>query len=386
MLISKLQNFKKIITSESVGIGHPDKICDQISDNVLDKCLKQDKYSKVACEVFAANRLIVIGGEIKTKGYVDVVKSAWEVLFPLGYNESDFTIVSNVNTQSEEINKTVNKPNKEIGAGDQGIVFGYATNECENFMPLSLNVAHEILKITEEHKRINKIDFIKWDMKSQVSLNVTNKYKPLVDTIVFSIQHKKNTKKEDLENFCNYIIDKALDKFKLNKNCKRLINPSGQFTIGGPMGDTGLTGRKIIVDTYGCNAKHGGGSFSGKDASKVDRSGAYFARYIAKNLVASGLAAKCEVQLSFAIGHTKPISINIDTFNTSKLKDSQILEIINKVFNFSIKNFIEKFNMLSPIYLPLSKYGHFGRYELECGWEKLDMVKKIQHELKKMGL
>ncbi|BAC43885.1 methionine adenosyltransferase [Malacoplasma penetrans] len=373
---------RKIMTSESVGKGHPDKICDQISDAVLDECLKQDPNSKVACEVFAANRLIVIGGEITTAGYVDVVKMAWNVLIPLGYDESDFTIISNVNSQSNEIFNAVEKDN-QIGAGDQGVVYGYATDECENFMPLPINIAHDLVKCAEQVIWNTKIDFIKHDMKSQVTIDYADSQNPKIDQIIMSVQHSQNATKESIESFCNAIIDFVVKKYNLNSDFKRIINNSGKFTIGGPIGDTGLTGRKLMVDTYGSLAKHGGGAFSGKDCTKVDRSGAYFARYIAKNIVAAKLAKKCEVQLSFAIGASKPIAFAVDTFGTSKYSDEQIYEIIVNTFDFSIKSFIEKFNMRSPIYSPFSTYGHFGRTELNPGWEQLDKVEEILEFTKK---
>lgn len=376
---------KKILTSESVGAGHPDKICDQISDRVLDECLKQDPSSKVACEVFAANRLIVIGGEITTKGYVDVVKCAWDILMPLGYKESDFTIISNVNSQSSEIyNAVVKKGSDEIGAGDQGIVFGYATNETPNFMPLSISMAHDIVRLAEKVRVSQNVTQVKPDMKSQVSIDYTDAKNPRIATVVMSIQHEKNVPQEWVHKFCNLIIDTVVDKYKLNKDFERLINPSGSFVVGGPIGDTGLTGRKIIVDTYGGVARHGGGAFSGKDATKVDRSGAYFARYIAKNLVAAKVAVKCEIQLGFAIGVSRPISMFIDTFNTSKFTNQQIIEIVNKTFDLSIKSFLNKFNMYSPIYSQLSVYGHMGRTDLNVGWEQLDKVEQIKALAKQM--
>ncbi|MDE5841673.1 MAG: methionine adenosyltransferase, partial [Malacoplasma sp.] len=350
---------KKFQTSESVGRGHPDKICDQISDVILDECLKQDPNSKVACEVFAANRLIVIGGEISTKGYVDLVKMAWKVLFPLGYDESDFTIISNVNSQSSEIFNAVEKLGV-IGSGDQGIVYGYATDECKNFMPLSINIANDLLKFAEKIILEKKVNFIKHDMKSQVTINFNNESNPIIDTVIMSVQHDEKATNNNIQTFCNYVIDKVVEKYKLNFDFKRVINNSGKFTIGGPIGDTGLTGRKIMVDSYGTIARHGGGAFSGKDCTKVDRSGAYFARYIAKNIVAAKLAKKCEVELNFAIGHPTPISFQIETFNTSNYPTKKITEVVKQVFDFSIKSFIEKFKLKTPIFSNFSVYGHFG--------------------------
>lgn len=376
-------NYKNVLTSESVNKGHPDKICDQIADAILDECLKQDKNSRVACEVMAANRLIVIGGEITTHGYVDVVAKAWNVLEPLGYTANDFTIISNVNSQSLDINQSVSKKNGEIGAGDQGIVYGYATNDTNTYMPLTIVIANELLKLAEKLRSSNKFKWAKPDMKSQVSIDYSSD-KPKIVKILLSIQHSENYNEKE---FKKYIIDKIIvpiiKKHKLNKDFDILINPSGRFVIGGPIGDTGLTGRKIIVDTYGGIAKHGGGAFSGKDASKVDRSGAYMARYVAKNIVASGLADKCEIQLAYAIGKIEPIAINIETFNTEKYSIDKILMIIKQVFDFKVKSVIENFNLQDPIFSQLSVYGHFGREDLDLGWEKLDKVFEIQNLVKK---
>lgn len=373
-------NFKNLITSESVGAGHPDKICDQISDHVLDTCLKQDKNSRVACEVFASNRLIVIGGEITTKAYVDVVKCAWDILLPLGYNENDFTIISNVNSQSNDISQSILKKDGEIGAGDQGIVFGYATNETKNYMPLSITLAHELVKKAEKLRKENKFKWAKSDMKSQVTVDYTDK-KIIVDTVLMSIQHDEKYNKKEFEKFIKEeIILKTLKEHKLNTDVNIIINPSGKFVIGGPIGDTGLTGRKIIVDTYGGIARHGGGAFSGKDCTKVDRSGAYMARYIAKNIVAAGLADKCEIQLSFGIGMPYPISIFVETFGTNKIENEKIIKIINEVFDLSVKGFITKLDLNKPQFKNLATYGHFGREELKVKWEELDkvnMIKKI---------
>lgn len=370
--------YKNTFTSESVGIGHPDKICDQIADSILDSCLSQDKYSKVACEVMATNRLIIIGGEIKTHGYVDVVKLAWKVLMPLGYNEKDFTIISNVNSQSEDINNSVVKSNGTIGAGDQGIVYGYATNETKSFMPLETIMAHDLLRLTTKLIKSKKFKLAKFDMKSQVGLEVDNK-KIILKNMMMSVQHDDNYDKEEFYKFISEkIMDVIAKKYGFNNDFDKLINPSGRFVIGGPIGDTGLTGRKIIVDSYGGAAKHGGGAFSGKDASKVDRTGAYFARYIAKNIVAANLADKCEIQLAFSIGNTKPISININTFGTEKIDIKNIFVIIKKVFNFSIQDIINKFNLLSPIFSEFSVYGHFGRDDVFAEWECLDKVEEIK--------
>lgn len=375
--------YKKIITSESVGAGHPDKICDQISDSILDECLKQDKDSRVACEVMAANRLIVIGGEISTKGYIDVVKCAWNVLMPLGYNENDFTIISNVNSQSIDIQDSVIKENGSIGAGDQGIVYGYATNESDNYMPLTINIAHDLVKTCEYmRKTIPTIGLIlKSDMKSQVSIDYTNKRFPKIETMLMSVQHFENANLEIIEKIIEKIMVDIAQKYSLNTSFKKIINPSGRFVIGGPIGDTGLTGRKIIVDTYGGISKHGGGAFSGKDGSKVDRSGAYLARYIAKNIVAAKLADECEIQLAYSIGITHPIAMYINTFGTAKIEETKIYEAIKNNFNMDVKHIIESFKLKTPIFKDLSTYGHFGRDDLNVPWEELDKVEILKKYL-----
>lgn len=376
--------FRKIITSESVGAGHPDKICDQISDAILDECLKQDPNSRVACEVMAANRLIVIGGEITTTGYVDLIKTAWGVLMPLGYSEEDFTIISNVNSQSPDISQSVIKNDGDIGAGDQGIVFGYATNETKNFMPLTINMANDLVKTLSIVSKKQSYSFIKSDMKSQVSIDYTDPKNPHIVNMLMSVQHSEDYNVEDFETIISLVMDSIAKKYGMNKDFKKIINPSKKFIIGGPIGDTGLTGRKIIVDTYGGIAKHGGGAFSGKDGTKTDRSGAYFARYIAKNIVASGLCDRCEIQLAFAIGVNKPIAFYIDTFNTNKISESKIYEIVKRVFNNSVSEIINMLDLRKPIYKNLATYGHFGRDDLNVKWEQLDKVKIIKDLITKI--
>ena len=376
--------FRKIITSESVGAGHPDKICDQISDAILDECLKQDPNSRVACEVMAANRLIVIGGEITTTGYVDLIKTAWGVLMPLGYSEEDFTIISNVNSQSPDISQSVIKNDGDIGAGDQGIVFGYATNETKNFMPLTINMANDLVKTLSIVSKKQSYSFIKSDMKSQVSIDYTNPKNPHIVNMLMSVQHSEDYNVEDFETIISLVMDSIAKKYGMNKDFKKIINPSKKFIIGGPIGDTGLTGRKIIVDTYGGIAKHGGGAFSGKDGTKTDRSGAYFARYIAKNIVASGLCDRCEIQLAFAIGVNKPIAFYIDTFNTNKISESKIYEIVKRVFNNSVSEIINMLDLRKPIYKNLATYGHFGRDDLNVKWEQLDKVETIKDLITKI--
>ena len=374
---------KNIFTSESVGKGHPDKICDQIADKILDQILMQDPDARSAIEVMASNRLIVIGGELSTSAYVDVVEQAWNVLLDLGYTYDDFSILSNVHAQSTDISQSVDKTNTtEIGAGDQGIMFGYATDETTTFMPLAIQVAHDLVKSAEKLRLNQTIKTIKSDMKSQVSINYANPEKHQIDTVLMSIQHhdqinEKKFKQDVLDLIIKPIINKYFPK---QTDYQVYINPSGRFVIGGPIGDTGLTGRKIIVDTYGGAAKHGGGAFSGKDYTKVDRSAAYAARWVAKNLVAAGVAKKIEIQLSYGIGLTKPISIDVNTFNTSKYESTKIIEIINQVFDLSPKGIIEALDLKRPIYYQTSFYGHFGRDDLDLPWEKLnkvDLIKKL---------
>lgn len=378
-----MNNFKKV-TSESVGIGHPDKICDQISDSILDACLKDDPDSHVACETFASNHMIVIGGEITTKSYVDVVKAAWDVLSPLGYDECDFTILSNINRQSPDINKLVSKKNKSVGAGDQGIVYGYAANETDEYMPLPITLANNLCKETAKMIKSHKLPGAKYDMKSQVCVNYDANEKPVsIDSMLMSIQHEDKANVTSIrKNVINKIMIPIAKKYGMNTDFKKSVNAAGAFVIGGPFGDTGLTGRKLIVDTYGGAAKHGGGSFSGKDYTKVDRTGAYFARYIAKNIVAAKLADRCEIQLSFNIGSPTPASIYIETFNTCKYSYDQLLNSANKSFDFNLNSIIKKFNMKNNNYKQLSVYGHFGRKELNLPWEKLDKVNELIKNIK----
>lgn len=370
---------KNLFTSESVGRGHPDKICDQISDSILDAVLKIDPNSRCAIEVMASNRLIIIGGEITTQGYVDLVSKSWEILISLGYTENDFTIISNVNEQSKEIANQVDRQDDNIGAGDQGIMFGFANDETKSFMPLAISIAHDLVKRAEKLRVENKINGLKSDMKSQVTIDYSDQKNPKIDTILMSLQHDKDVL---LDNFRNdvkkLIIEPVVNDYNLNSNYKCFINPNGSFSIGGPIGDTGLTGRKIIVDTYGGAAHHGGGAFSGKDYTKVDRSAAYMARYIAKNLVAAKVAKKLEIQLSYGIGMIEPISINVNSFGTSKFSDLEITDFIRNNFSLSPKSIIEKLNLKNTKYFPTSFFGHFGRDDLDLPWEKLDQVDKIK--------
>lgn len=377
---------KRYYTSESVGAGHPDKICDQISDAILDELLKQDKNSRVACDVIANDDVIYIGGQITTKGYVDTIKIAWDILKPLGYNENDFKIINAIIPQSSDIALGVDKSkNKKLGAGDQGLLFGYAIDENEFFMPWPLVLSHELVKRAEYLRKTNNFPYAKADMKSQVTMEYdeTNG-KIKIAKILMSIQHESTFNENE---FKNYIIENIIkyvtNKYKFNDDYEILINPTGRFVIGGPKGDTGLTGRKIIVDTYGGFAKHGGGAFSGKDATKIDRSAAYMARYVAKNIVASKIAKKCEIQLSYAIGLPNPQSIYVDTFNTSKYSEEELIKMIYALFDLSVEGIINTLDLLKPIYLPLATYGHFGRIDLNLPWEKTDMTDKIKNYFKK---
>ncbi len=371
-----------IFTSESVGKGHPDKICDQISDGILDAVLQNDKHAKVAIEVMASNRLVIIGGELTTSTYVDFVKVAWGILMNLGYTENDFSIISNVNKQSEEIRNSVDLKD-DIGSGDQGIMFGYATDETASYMPIAITVAHELVKKAEELRISKKFKELKSDMKSQVTVDYMENGDIEVRDVLMSIQHTSDYKKEKFaQDVKNLIIEPTISKFFKNKNYRTLVNPSGSFVVGGPIGDTGLTGRKIIVDTYGGMARHGGGAFSGKDCTKVDRSAAYAARWVAKNLVASGIAKKLEIQLSYAIGVSQPISISYETFGTETISKDKISEIVNKVFDLSPRGIIRDLELQNPVYLQTAVYGHFGREDLNLSWEKLNKVEEIKKSLK----
>lgn len=375
---------KYLLTSESVGAGHPDKICDQISDAVVDSLLKQDKTSRIACDVIANDDFIYIGGQITTKGYVDTTKEAWKILKPLGYKETDFKIISAIIPQSPDIAMGVDKnANKELGAGDQGILFGYATNENKYFMPWPIVLAHELVKRAEFLRRNKKFPYAKADMKSQVTMEYDDQTdKILIKKVLMSIQHEENFNEAKFKKFVkDNIIDFVAKENNFNLNYEILINPTGKFVIGGPKGDTGLTGRKIIVDTYGGFAHHGGGAFSGKDATKIDRSAAYMARYIAKNLVAANIANKIEIQLSYAIGLPRPQSIYIDTFGDNKYSQEFLINLINKHFDLSVEGIINTLNLLNVSYLPLATFGHVGRLDLDLPWEKLDKVAEIKKDL-----
>jgi S-adenosylmethionine synthetase len=380
-----------LFTSEAVSEGHPDKVCDQIADAILDACLALDPLAHVAIECFAAKQKLLIGGEVRFSSTQiqrpDIKTIAKQVMLEIGYTnkELDFSvneveILDWVQTQSEDINQAVNQ--EETTAGDQGLMFGYATDETEGYMPLAIVVAQKLVRVASRLRKQGQFPYARPDMKSQVTVSYQGK-KVFIDKVVMSIQHDPNT---PFEEFKEFILDKVIkpvvSSFNLNQDYEVYINPSNRFVIGGPAGDTGLTGRKIIVDTYGGYSRHGGGSFSGKDATKVDRSGAYLARYIALNLVAAGVAKKVEVQIAYIIGQAKPVSITLFTFGTFKkgLTEHKILDIIQEVFFFKPGEIIEKFSLTKPKfrYRDLAIYGHFGRPDLDVPWEKLDKVAAIQ--------
>lgn len=378
---------KNLFTSESVSEGHPDKLCDQISDAILDECLRQDKYSRVACECFATTNLLVIGGEITTNAKVDYEAVARDVMRRIGYTAEDLGIDADtceikvvMDTQSSDIALGTNV---EVGgAGDQGIMFGYATNETETYMPLPISMAHELVRYASELRHNGTFKHASPDMKSQVTIDYTDENNPKVDTILMSIQHDPDFNEEEFKTFIKEkIMKEVVRKHHMNEDYKVFINPTGRFVIGGPHGDTGLTGRKIIVDTYGGMARHGGGAFSGKDPSKVDRSAAYITRYIAKNIVAAGLCDRIEIQLSYAIGVKDPTSVHVDTYGTGKVADEVILDAIKKEFDLTPQGIINTLDLLNPIYGPTAAYGHFGRTDVEFPWEKLNKVEDLKKYL-----
>lgn len=378
---------KNLFTSESVSEGHPDKLCDQISDAILDECLRQDKYSRVACECFVTTNLLVIGGEITTNAKVDYEAVARDVMRRIGYTAEDLGIDADtceikvvMDTQSSDIALGTNV---EVGgAGDQGIMFGYATNETETYMPLPISMAHELVRYASELRHNGTFKYARPDMKSQVTIDYTDENNPKVDTILMSIQHDPDFNEEEFKTFIKEkIMKEVVRKHHMNEDYKVFINPTGRFVIGGPHGDTGLTGRKIIVDTYGGMARHGGGAFSGKDPSKVDRSAAYISRYIAKNIVAAGLCDRIEIQLSYAIGVKDPTSVHVDTYGTGKVADEVILDAIKKEFDLTPQGIINTLDLLNPIYGPTAAYGHFGRTDVEFPWEKLNKVEDLKKYL-----
>jgi S-adenosylmethionine synthetase len=374
---------KFLFTSESVTEGHPDKIADQISDAILDACLEHDPYSRVACETLTATGLVVIAGEITTKAYVDFQTLVRGVVAAIGYDNALYgfdsntcAVISSINKQSGDIAMGVDTG----GAGDQGMMFGYATNETEELMPAPISFAHKLAKRLSEVRKSGKMSYLRPDGKSQVTVEYSAEGKPVrIDAVVISTQHSETVGNEELRaDILKHVIQAVLPAELLDENTKYHINPTGRFVIGGPMGDSGLTGRKIIVDTYGGMGRHGGGAFSGKDPTKVDRSAAYMARYIAKNIVASGLADRCEVQLAYAIGVAEPVSVLVDTFGTGKVPADKLQELVRSNFKLTPKGIIESLNLRRPIYRKTAAYGHFGRSDKEFTWEATDKAAALR--------
>ncbi|EDR96457.1 methionine adenosyltransferase [Anaerostipes caccae L1-92] len=394
-------NGKILFTSESVTEGHPDKVCDQISDAILDELLKQDPMSRVACETCTTTGLVMVMGEITTNAYVDIQKIVRQTLTDIGYTRAKYGfdastcgVITAIDEQSKDIALGVDKAleAKEsdmsdeeldaIGAGDQGMMFGYATNETDEYMPYPISLAHKLSKRLTQVRKDGVLPYLRPDGKTQVSVEYDENGKPFrLEAVVLSAQHDPEVDQEQIhEDVKREIFDKVLPKEMVDDQTKFFINPTGRFVIGGPQGDAGLTGRKIIVDTYGGYARHGGGAFSGKDCTKVDRSAAYAARYVAKNIVASGLADKCEIQLSYAIGVAHPTSINVDTFGTGKISSEDLVELIRKNFDLRPAGIIRMLDLRRPIYRQTSNYGHFGRNDLDLPWERLDKADMLREQ------
>lgn len=383
-----------LFTSESVSEGHPDKLCDQISDAILDACLKDDPESHVACETFASTGLVLVGGEITTSTYVDVQEIARNIARNIGYTDADFgldcdsmAVLNTIHSQSPDINqgvvgKGLNEFEGQQGAGDQGMMFGFACNETPELMPAPIMYSHKILRNAANLRKNKVMDFLRPDAKSQVTVEYEGNKPVRIDTVVVSHQHSPEISYEQIrEEIIGKIIKPVLEPTGLlDEKTKYFINPTGRFVVGGPFGDTGLTGRKIIVDTYGGMGRHGGGAFSGKDPSKVDRSGAYMARYIAKNIVAAGLAERCEVQLAYAIGVPFPVSVMVQTFGTGAVADSVIADAVKEVFDCTPAGIIKTLDLKKPVYLPTAAYGHFGRSEFS--WEKTDKLDALKKAIK----
>ncbi len=395
-----LKKGRHLFTSESVTEGHPDKICDQISDAILDAILDKDPNARVAAETSVTTGLVLVAGEITTSTYVDIPKVVRDTLKEIGYTRAKYgfdaetcAVLTAIDEQSADIAMGVNealeskegqmtdKEIESIGAGDQGLMFGYATNETTELMPLPISLAHKLSRRLTEVRKDNTLDYLRPDGKTQVTVEYEDD-KPLrVDTIVISTQHSPRVTLEQIKkDIKKHVIESIVPADLLDDNTKYFINPTGRFVIGGPQGDAGLTGRKIIVDTYGGYARHGGGAFSGKDPTKVDRSAAYAARYVAKNIVAAGLADKCEVQLAYAIGVAQPVSISVDTFGTGKVDESILVELIRKHFDLRPAGIIKTLDLRRPIYRQTAAYGHFGREDLQLPWEKTDKAELLKQE------
>ena len=374
-----------LFTSESVSEGHPDKIADQISDAVLDEILKQDPKARVACETYVKTGMALVGGEITTSAWVDIENLTRQVICDIGYKHSEMgfdgnscAVLNAIGKQSSDINQGVDRENPlDQGAGDQGIMFGYATNETEVLMPAAITYAHRLMEKQAEVRKSGKLAWLRPDAKSQVTLKYEDNKIVGVDAVVLSTQHSEEvSQKEIYEGVMEEIIKPILPSEWLSQQTKYFINPTGRFVIGGPMGDCGLTGRKIIVDTYGGAARHGGGAFSGKDPSKVDRSAAYAARYVAKNIVAAGLADRCEIQLSYAIGVAEPTSIMVETFGTGKVSNEVLVKLVREFFDLRPYGLIKMLNLIQPIYRQTAAYGHFGRDQFP--WEKVDRAEELR--------
>jgi S-adenosylmethionine synthetase len=389
---------RRLFTSESVTEGHPDKICDQISDAILDEMIRNDPNSRVACETAVTTGLVLVMGEITTNAYVDIQKIIRDTIREIGYDRAKYGfdcdtcgVIVSIDEQSADIamgvdkaleakeNQMTDEQIEAIGAGDQGMMFGYAVNETPELMPYPISLAHKLSRKLTEVRKNGTLPYLRPDGKTQVTVEYDENGKPArLDAVVLSTQHSEEVTQEQIhEDIKKYVFDVVLPQEMIDENTKFFINPTGRFVIGGPHGDSGLTGRKIIVDTYGGYARHGGGAFSGKDPTKVDRSAAYAARYVAKNIVAAGLADKCEVQLSYAIGVARPTSIFVDTFGTGKLSDNRIVEIIRENFDLRPAGIIKMLDLRRPIYKQTAAYGHFGRTDIDVPWEKTDMAEKL---------
>ena len=393
---------RRLFTSESVTEGHPDKMCDAISDAILDALLAQDPMSRVACETATTTGMVLFMGEITTKAYVDIQKIVRDTIREIGYTRGKYGfdadtcgVITAIDEQSSDIamgvdkaleakeNQMTDTEIEAIGAGDQGMMFGYATNETEEYMPYPIALSHKLSRRLTEVRKNGTLSYLRPDGKTQVTVEYDDNGKPVkLDAVVLSTQHDPDVTQEQIHaDIKKYVFDEILPQEMVDENTKFFINPTGRFVIGGPHGDSGLTGRKIIVDTYGGYARHGGGAFSGKDCTKVDRSAAYAARYAAKNVVAAGLADKCEVQLSYAIGVAQPTSVMVDTFGTGKLSDERITEIVREKFDLRPAGIIKMLDLRRPIYKQTAAYGHFGRLDLDLPWEKLDKVEDLKKYL-----